>query len=64
MKYMKKFFKYLVMAAALVVILLTSRGCLRQNYIFFEDGDFDGIEFSDYDLMQNAELDMDDTERD
>ncbi len=64
MKYMKKFFKYLVMAAALVVILLTSSGCLRQNYIFFEDGDFDGIEFSDYDLMQNAELDMDDTERD
>ncbi|MBQ3731864.1 MAG: hypothetical protein IJS04_01895 [Muribaculaceae bacterium] len=61
---MKKFFKYLVMAAALVVILLTSSGCLRQNYIFFEDGDFDGIEFSDYDLMQNAELDMDDTERD
>ncbi len=64
MKYMKKFLKYLVMAAALVVILLTSSGCLRQNYIFFEDGDFDGIEFSDYDLMQNAELDMDDTERD
>ena len=63
MKYMKKFFKYLVMAAALVVILLTSSGCLRQNYIFFEDGDFDGIEFSDYDLMQNAELDMDDLDR-
>ena len=30
----------------------------------FEDGDFDGMEFSDYDLMQNAELDMDDADRD
>ena len=29
----------------------------------FEDGDFDGMEFSDYDLMHNAELDMDDTDR-
>ena len=29
-----------------------------------EDGDFDGVEFSDYDLMQNAELDMDDADRD
>ena len=29
----------------------------------FEDGDFDGIEFSDYDLIQNAELDMDDMDR-
>lgn len=29
----------------------------------FEDGDFDGIEFSDYDLMQNAELEMDDIDR-
>ena len=29
----------------------------------FEDGDFDGIEFSDYDLIQNAELEMDDVDR-
>ena len=29
----------------------------------FEDGDFDGIEFSDYDLMHNAEIDMDDMDR-
>ena len=42
---------------------LLSTGCLRQNYIMFEDGDFDGIEFSDYDLMQNAELEMDDIDR-
>ena len=30
----------------------------------FEDGEFDGVEFSDYDVLHNAELDMDDTERD
>ena len=30
----------------------------------FEDGDFDGVEFSDYDLIHNAELEMDDTDRD
>ncbi len=30
----------------------------------FEDGDFDGMEFSDYDLIQNAELEMDDVDRD
>ena len=30
----------------------------------FEDGDFDGIEFSDYDLIHNAELEMDDVDRD
>ena len=29
----------------------------------FEDGDFDDIEFSYYDLIQNAELDMDDVDR-
>ena len=34
----------------------------RQDYMF-EDGDFDGIEFSDYDLIHNAELDMDDVDR-
>ena len=60
---MRKFLKYLVVATAVVVIALVSTGCLRQNYVFFEDGDFDGVEFSDYDLMQNAELDMDDVDR-
>ena len=52
------------MSTAIVVIALVSTGCLRQDYVFFEDGDFDGVEFSDYDLMQNAELEMDDVDRD
>jgi hypothetical protein len=50
--------------AAAVVITLLSTSCFRQDYLMFEDGDFDGIEFSDYDLMHNAELDMDDVDRD
>jgi len=61
---MKRIAKYISMIAAIVVLMLMSTGCLRQNYLFFEDGDFDGIEFSDYDLMHNAELDMDDVDRD
>lgn len=61
---MRKMIKYLVAIAAVMIISLISTGCLRQNYLMFEDGDFDGIEFSDYDLMQNAELDMDDADRD
>ena len=64
MKYMRQILKYLVAAIAIVVIAFVSTGCLRQDYVFFEDGDFDGVEFSDYDLMQNAELDMDDADRD
>ena len=55
--------KYLVLVAALVVVTLLSTSCFRQDYLMFEDGDFDGIEFSDYDLIQNAELDMDDIDR-
>ena len=50
-----------MIAAATAFTLLTT-GCFRQNFMF-EDGDFDGIEFSDYDLIQNAELDMDDLDR-
>ena len=30
----------------------------------FEDGEFDGIEFSDYDMMHNAEIELDDIDRD
>lgn len=63
MKYMRKFLKYLVVSTAIVVTALVSTGCLRKDYVFFEDGDFDGVEFSDYDLMQNAELEMDDADR-
>jgi hypothetical protein len=43
--------------------MLVTTGCFRQDLVMFEDGDFDGIEFSDYDLIQNAELDMDDVDR-
>ena len=62
--YMRKLIKSLVVLAAVTVLTLMSTGCLRQDYLMFEDGDFDGVEFSDYDLMQNAELDMDDADRD
>ena len=51
----------MIIAAASVITLLTT-GCFRQNFMY-EDGDFDGIEFTDYDLMHNAELDMDDLDR-
>ncbi len=60
---MKRLIKFLTTSAALLLIVVSSTGCIRQNYLMFEDGDFDGIEFSDYDLIQNAELDMDDLDR-
>lgn len=60
---MKRFIKYLVLFAVVTVLTMLSTGCFRQDYLIFEDGDFDGIEFSDYDLIHNAELDMDDTDR-
>ena len=61
---MRKIVKRIVMLAAVIVMTVISSSCLHQNYLMFEDGDFDGMEFSDYDLMQNAELEMDDTDRD
>ena len=61
---MRKIVKRIVVLAAVIVMTVISSSCLRQNYLMFEDGDFDGMEFSDYDLMQNAELEMDDTDRD
>lgn len=60
---MRKITKCIVVFAALAAMTLLSTGCLRQNYVMYEDGDFDGMEFSDYDLMQNAELEMDDIDR-
>ena len=51
------------MLVVATVFSLIMTGFLRQDYLIFEDGEFDGIEFSDYDLMHNAELDMDDTDR-
>ncbi|MBR5169985.1 MAG: hypothetical protein IKW85_05400 [Muribaculaceae bacterium] len=59
---MKKLIKRLIVIAAILLVAVVSTGCFRQNYMF-EDGDFDGVEFSDYDLMQNAELEMDDVDR-
>lgn len=61
---MKKILKCLVSLAVLTVMCAIFSGCLRQDYLMFEDGDFDGVEFSDYDLLQNAELEMDDADRD
>ena len=60
---MKRVYKFLVMFVVATVFSLMMTGCIRQDYLIFEDGEFDGIEFSDYDLMHNAELDMDDTDR-
>ncbi len=60
---MKHFIKYLFIIAVITVITVLSSSCLRQDLIMYEDGDFDGIEFSDYDLMHNAEIEMDDLER-
>ena len=59
---MKKILRYVRLIAALALITTINSGCFRQDYMF-EDGDFDGIEFSDYDLIHNAELDMDDVDR-
>ena len=61
---MKRFIKILLMIAILMGVALSASSCFRQDYFMFEDGDFDGIEFSDYDLIQNAELEMDDVDRD
>ena len=45
---MKRVLKYLMMISAAAVFTLMSTGCLRQDYMFFEDGEFDGSSFSDY----------------
>ena len=60
---MKKIMRFIMTCGAVAVLAIVSTGCQQQNYLMFEDGDFDGIEFSDYDLMQNAELEMDDMDR-
>ena len=60
---MRKILKFGMMIAAIAFFAIIASGCLRQDYLMFEDGDFDGIEFSDYDLIHNAELDMDDVDR-
>lgn len=60
---MKRFPKIVVILALAALFMIISTSCLRQDYMMFEDGEFDGIEFSDYDLMHNAEIDMDDVDR-
>ena len=60
---MKRRNKLMLLSVALILFTLMMTGCFRQDYLMFEDGDFDGIEFSDYDLIQNAELEMDDIDR-
>lgn len=60
---MKRFHKIVVILALAALFMFISTSCLRQDYLMFEDGEFDGIEFSDYDLMHNAEIDMDDVDR-
>ena len=61
---MKKFVKCLLIIAALAAITLPLSSCFRQDMVMYEDGEFDGADFSDYDLMLNAEIEMDDINRD
>lgn len=61
---MKRYYKYFAAFVLAAFISTVMTGCMRQDYMMFEDGEFDGVEFSDYDLMHNAEIDMDDTDRD
>ena len=61
---MKRIVKVLLVLATVAGVALITAGCFRQDYLMFEDGEFDGVEFSDYDLMHNAELDMDDVDHD
>jgi hypothetical protein len=61
---MKRYYKYFAALVLVAFISTVMTGCMRQDYMMFEDGEFDGVEFSDYDLMHNAEIDMDDTDRD
>ena len=61
---MRKKTKYVLMLAVLLAISGLFTSCFRQDYLMFEDGEFDGIEFSDYDVMHNAEIEQDDIDRD
>jgi hypothetical protein len=60
---MKRYYRYFSVLVLATVFSMMLTGCLRQDYMMFEDGEFDGVEFSDYDLMHNAEIDMDDIDR-
>ena len=60
---MKRYYRYFAVLVLATVFSIMLTGCLRQDYMMFEDGEFDGVEFLDYDLMHNAEIDMDDIDR-
>jgi len=60
---MRRLTRYILLTAVAALLTMMGSSCLRQNYLMFEDGDFDGMEFSDYDQLQNAELDIDDLDR-
>ncbi len=62
--YMKRFFKYLLNISVATVFILMASSCLNQNYVMYEDGDFDGASFMEEDMLHNAEIDMDDLYRD
>lgn len=62
--YMKRFFKYLLNISVAAVFILMASSCLNQNYVMYEDGDFDGASFMEEDMLHNAEIDMDDLYRD
>ena len=44
-EYMKNVVKYVIVAAALVVVTVVSTGCFRQDYVIYEEGEFEGEEF-------------------
>ena len=61
---MKKFAKCILIVAFTITTALPLSSCFRQDMVMYEDGEFDGADFSDYDLMLNAEIEMDDINRD
>ena len=61
---MKKIVKSVLIIAALAAVTLPMSSCFRQDMVMYEDGDFDGADFSDYDFMLNSEIEMDDLSRD
>lgn len=63
---MKRFAKFLISIIFIAGMATVASSCMRQDYFMFEDGDFDGADFmdmEDYNNLHNAEIDMDDTDR-
>jgi len=57
---MKKIMKCAMTALVIAGFTLMCSSCLNQDLLLLDDGDFDGREFSDYDLMNNSEIELDD----